>query len=81
MSNRLKSMLAVLFLGSGLAALVWYLSVRPSKPSPTAPGYYTGPFRNKGDSSILATEDGKVTNAENAESAVSQNKPAQSANE
>ena len=32
----------------------------PPKPPPSAPGYYTGPMRSKGNPNSIATEDGKI---------------------
>ena len=42
-----------------LLALVTWMMMRPAgRPAPSAPGYYSGPMRNKSKRDIYATDDG-----------------------
>src|SRR5438270_14048805 len=61
-SNTTKILGGVLLIGLIVAAVSWYFYIQPPRPAPSAPGYYMGPLRAKGNPNSVGTEDGqKVT--------------------
>jgi hypothetical protein len=43
-----------------VVVVCWFLNnLQPAKPPPSAPGYYMGPLRSKGNPNMAATEDGR----------------------
>ena len=60
--NTTKLLGGMLVVGIILVAVAWYMYLKPAKPPPNAPGYYTGPLRAKGNPNIAATDDGQKVN-------------------
>ena len=41
-----------------IAAIVLYGRGKEGRPEPSAPGYYTGPMKSKGDPTVYGTDEG-----------------------
>lgn len=57
-SKRLRSLAAVFLALCVTAGVVWWVFRPGVKPPPSAPGYYTGPMRSKGDPNVFGTDEG-----------------------
>ncbi|HZO91237.1 MAG TPA: hypothetical protein VFB38_23135 [Chthonomonadaceae bacterium] len=58
-NRRLQVLSGILIALALVAAVAFYWQRQPEKPPPDS-GYYTGPFRSKGDPNRYATDDGKI---------------------
>jgi hypothetical protein len=58
-SRRLPVLCSLLLVLLVVAAVLWRGYMRPTKPPPSGPGYYTGVMLNK-TGTAYATEDGRV---------------------
>lgn len=56
--KRLRSLSGVFLALCVAAGVVWWMFRPGVKPPPSAPGYYTGPMRSKGDPNVFGTDDG-----------------------
>jgi len=58
-SQRLRLLSGICFILAVIAAILWSNNRPDAKPPPSAPGYYTGPMRSKGDPNVYATDAGQ----------------------
>ena len=74
--SRTKLLFGVLLAAIAVAVVVFLLNAKESKPAPSAPGYYSGPFRNRANPNIYGSDDGKQVAAPPGDSpATSGDKP------
>ena len=57
-SQRMRVLTGIFLVLAVVAAGVWYTNRPGVKPPPSAPGYYTGPMKSKGDPTVYGTDDG-----------------------
>jgi hypothetical protein len=57
--SRTRILFGVLFAAVAIAVVVFFLNTKPSKPAPSASGYYSGPFRNKSNPNMYGNDDGQ----------------------
>jgi hypothetical protein len=58
-SKRLRVLSGICFVLAVIAAIIWSHNRPDAKPPPSAPGYYYGPMKSKGDPNVYGTEAGQ----------------------
>ena len=57
--SRSNVLFGVLLAAIAVAVAVFFMNAKEAKAPPSAPGYYSGPFRNKANPNIYGNDDGK----------------------